>query len=678
MLRQSASVKAAPMQPGCRKQSQLSRRHSVAKEGSLGVGVATAAEPLSPASLARGQWGSGRGEGTAGYRFGCLSCRGLASAAASRASLRCWRGHGGFGSTRCTGVWNSSWGSPAILGSAPRSLLGEAVRTVQKSAFPASASSNLKRRLVHLILIPRRVLDPLVLDPLCFSGAYLGTHRHDEPHVRDERHERSFAARLRGRSRLWNDLYFYLRAIRFVLTAQVPASHTRQSLAGRHGANDPKMARYALFKMATTSELTSSPGRAQANENKVPTILSYSRATRGLIQWGFPADQRTEQTDSDREIVDWFQVYLDDGLLSVSRERDPSNAPSSTAEVETWFEDFLRKVYEHVESRLGSELPVNKTWASCLVEFVFSVPTTWPPPTVERFRSVVSRAGYNKFPLPFHPDRADRGQRRPPSPPSASRTPSMFGENEIILVCDVGGGTCGPRRAVGRERRLRGHLAAAKLDVVQGLTVGSVKIDEAFEKLALEKIERANAAAPLGVELEDASWRMMKSREFQNAKCIHGSDDETLVFLVPIVGLNTAYVNEAHSISNGEMQFTPSELRALFDVQVNKLFEIIDRQLTSFQRVSPNASISHLVLSGGLGDSKYVKSRLERRYAFGLSTFPSARNIQVSVAPEAPVGGVPGHCPRPGAKVVERRWSSRMEMLAGELRDGLQNAVRLQ
>ena len=311
--------------------------------------------------------------------------------------------------------------------------------------------------------------------------------------------------------------------------------------------------------------------------------------------------------------------------------RDPRNAPSSTAEVETWFEDFLRKLYEHIESRLGSELPVNKTWASSLIEFVFSVPTTWPPPTVERFRSIISRAGYNKF--PYHSIQVGLTEAEAAAVSTSVENPGMFRDHEIILVCDVGGGTT-DLGVLSVENVGSGAISLRQLDVVQGRTVGSVKIDEAFEKLALEKLERANAVAPLGVELEDAAWHMMKSREFQNAKCIHGSHDDTIVFPVPIVGLNTDYVNEAHGISNGGMQFTQSELRALFDVQVNKLFELIDRQLTSFQRISPDASITHLVLSGGLGDSNYVQSRLETRYAFGLSTFPSARNMQVSVAPE--------------------------------------------
>jgi hypothetical protein len=349
------------------------------------------------------------------------------------------------------------------------------------------------------------------------------------------------------------------------------------------------------------------------------------------MQWGFAAEQRAEQTNPDREIVDWFKVYLDDGLLAAMRERDPENTPSSIAEVETWFEDFLRQLYKHIEFRLGSELPVNKTWAGSLIEFIFSVPTTWPPPTVERFRSILSRAGYNQF--PYHSISVGLTEAEAAAVSTSVEAPGMFREHEIILVCDVGGGTT-DLGVLSVENVGSAAISLKQLDVVQGRSIGSVKIDEAFEKLVLEKLQRADAVKPLGVEIEAAAWHMMKSREYQNAKCDHGSPDDTIVFVVPVTDLSTDYVNEAHGISNGGMQFTQSELRTLFDVQVNRLFELIDKQLTRFQTKSPNAIISHLVLSGGLGNSAYVQSRLEKRYAFGLSTFPSARNIQVHVAPE--------------------------------------------
>lgn len=40
------------------------------------------------------------------------------------------------------------------------------------------------------------------------------------------------------------------------------------------------------------------------------------------------------------------------------------------------------------------------------------------------------------------------------------------------------------------------------------------------------------------------------------------------------------------------------------------------------------------MLSGGLGNSVYVQTRLRERYSFGNTSFPNARSLQVRVAPE--------------------------------------------
>lgn len=43
---------------------------------------------------------------------------------------------------------------------------------------------------------------------------------------------------------------------------------------------------------------------------------------------------------------------------------------------------------------------------------------------------------------------------------------------------------------------------------------------------------------------------------------------------------------------------------------------------------------SHLVLSGGLGNSAYVQSCLRQKYASGSSTHSNAQNMQIRVAPD--------------------------------------------
>lgn len=117
-----------------------------------------------------------------------------------------------------------------------------------------------------------------------------------------------------------------------------------------------------------------------------------------------------------------------------------------------------------------------------------------------------------------------------------------------------------------------------------GTNIGSALIDRAFELMVLNRLEQSDPPVPLGLSKEDVAWRMMKSREYQNAKCEYGSSDDTPNFSVAVPELIRAYDNEALEISNGEMNikrfvrmnsarslliFYSDDLRHLFDIQVS-------------------------------------------------------------------------------------------------------------
>lgn len=137
------------------------------------------------------------------------------------------------------------------------------------------------------------------------------------------------------------------------------------------------------------------PGRAQANENKVPTVLVYSKNTNEPSSWGFLSETATEQYSDDKEYVDWFKTFLDPNRLAEKQRDDPEDAPRSMAEVERWYEDYLRKLYQHIEFKLSPELS-RMSWHNARVGFIFSVPTTWKPLTVEKFRTIAEKAGFGQ------------------------------------------------------------------------------------------------------------------------------------------------------------------------------------------------------------------------------------------------------------------------------------------
>lgn len=100
--------------------------------------------------------------------------------------------------------------------------------------------------------------------------------------------------------------------------------------------------------------------------------------------------------------------------------------------------DFFRLLYQTVQQRLQGELA--NRWEDASIEFIFSVPTTWKPvPTVERFRSVIKRAGFGRH--PNHKCDIGLTEAEAAAVHTARVFPRLFKERDVLLVCDVGGGT---------------------------------------------------------------------------------------------------------------------------------------------------------------------------------------------------------------------------------------------
>ncbi|KAG4428755.1 hypothetical protein IFR05_015757, partial [Cadophora sp. M221] len=342
------------------------------------------------------------------------------------------------------------------------------------------------------------------------------------------------------------------------------------------------------------------PGRMQANENKVPTILVYPTNQLTPSSWGFQSETDTERQAENKEHQEWFKTYLDEERLREVQmiAKDPSDVPSSIEVVERWYHDYFVFLYQYIESKLQMELP--SRWEDARIEFIFSVPTTWKPhPTVERFRSITERAGFGRY--PNHKSIIGLTEAEAAAVHMSRESPAIFKARERYFDC---------------------------------ANLGSAQIDHAFELSVQERLEIANRVIPLGIEIEDAAWEMMKSKEYQNAKCDYGSPDDTDFFSVAVPKLSKSYRLESSGILDGELRIRRDELQALFDIQIVKLFELIDKQLQRIQSKFPSEQVAHLVLSGGLGNSAYIQKRLRARYAFGASTFHNASNLQVRVAPD--------------------------------------------
>lgn len=373
------------------------------------------------------------------------------------------------------------------------------------------------------------------------------------------------------------------------------------------------------------------PGRFQANENKVPTVVVYRTGETEPSSWGFLSETTAETTSSDKDYKEWFKTCLDPSKLQLKQLEDPEGAPESIEEVEKWYTDYLGKMYEYLAFKLGSEIS-GADWANARIEFIFSVPTTWAPvPTVENFKRIVRAAGFGQH--EGHGVVIGLTEAEAAAVHVSTEAPGIFREGDILLVCDAGGGTT-DLSVLRVTNTVNQAINLQQLDVVFGETIGSAAIDYEFEKLVEARLAIAHGIAPLPILPEDAAWEMMKSRDFQAVKCEYGSPDDTPLFSIGIPRVSQTYNNAdpAVRIKNGEMTFDREDLQALFDKQIAKLFKLIDTQLASLFQKFPAEQVAHLVLSGGLGNSSYVQQSLRAHY---LSTdIPNARSIRVRIAPD--------------------------------------------
>lgn len=373
------------------------------------------------------------------------------------------------------------------------------------------------------------------------------------------------------------------------------------------------------------------PGRFQANENKVPTVIVYPAGSREPSSWGFLSETAAETGAQDKEYKEWFKTALDPDTLREMQMEDPEGSPSSLQEVEMWYGDYLRKMYEYLAYKLGSELS-GVSWEEAKIEFIFSVPTTWAPvPTVENFKRIVNNAGFGYYPQ--HTVTIGLTEAEAAAVHVSTEAPGIFRENDILLVCDAGGGTTdlSVLKVTGTTSQA---TSLQQLDVVFGETIGSAAIDYEFERIVMQRLILAHTTAPLPIDPADAAWEMMKSRDFQAVKCEYGAPDDTPLFSIAIPYVPYTYSNPDPEvrIRHGEMMFERGDLQRLFDKQIAKLFRLIDSQLRSLHQKFPDEQVAHLVLSGGLGNNAYVQSQLRRHYA--RTSIPNAQLISVRIAPD--------------------------------------------
>ena len=333
-------------------------------------------------------------------------------------------------------------------------------------------------------------------------------------------------------------------------------------------------------------------------------------------------------------VREWFKIYLDQAVFEEYKTRDPGDK-ATHEDVRHWFRDYLSLLYDHIKLKMSAQL-VDSQWRNAKIEFLFSCPTTWSPTIVEKFKEIVGQAGFGGPLNSSHAVTISLTEPEAAAVYTSTAAPGTFKPNDILVVCDAGGGTT-DLSALRVTDTAIGALSLKQLsqvDVVKGQNIGSAAIDYDFQELSKSRLREAQRFMPMGVDIDEAAWEMSKGKDYQNSKCEYGSSDGTPSFSVAIPRLGLDYTNPEAKIEHGEITFNQGDLRTLFDKQLDKLFALIDNQLASLQLKFPQEEVNHLVLSGGLGRSAYVQQMLRARYGDGSSPYSNARSMQVRVAPD--------------------------------------------
>ncbi|KAI6778357.1 uncharacterized protein J7T54_002981 [Emericellopsis cladophorae] len=347
-------------------------------------------------------------------------------------------------------------------------------------------------------------------------------------------------------------------------------------------------------------------------EDKAPTRLKYVDNKGKPSSWGFKCEN-----DHYGEVQEWFKTDFGVGPRDSDRQ----------VEVRRLYTDYLECLYEQLRSEFPPAVLNGKHWDRTSIRFYFSVPATWDTAIVDEFCVLARRAGFGSQP--------GFDVKATLTEPHAVAAYTLSCEGFIEDLCFLN-----------IDDALKGKISMR-------IQCGSTFIDSGFMELAKARLQPL--AHILSSSIEDVAWQMMRGIDFQSNKKELGSgrwgDEDTFRIKIP---------NMPHSISeaslrvkDGDMQFAWSELRQIFDTQVVQMTRMLDSMMEhQGLRASPRYSqVNHVILSGGLGSSKYVQKEIfghiskskgdtindskSIRYPFsvefGLELDPSHRRAQVPI-----------------------------------------------
>ncbi|KAK4163210.1 hypothetical protein QBC43DRAFT_68290 [Cladorrhinum sp. PSN259] len=370
------------------------------------------------------------------------------------------------------------------------------------------------------------------------------------------------------------------------------------------------------------------PGSGDRGEKKVPTVLIYN-ANGSLSSWGFLCadDDDSVHGKTRRE---FFKIFIEPETLAAAQQQGLSSAPSTTIEAQRFVTDYLREIYSHVKETIETEIGrrhIPGGWNDMAVEFLFSVPTTWTSQSVINvFKGIIRAAGFG-LDGPRHSAQVDLTEAEAAAVATLKTSAVSFMMGSLFLTVDAGGGTTD--LALMQVTSANQQVPQmSSLHAVNGVGVGATLIDRLFIRLVTQRLSAdPNVIAQLP---PDYPIRLARSHHFRMVKHKFGERAYMQpVFRIPMEGVSHDFSHPMLGIENGRMLFTMAEIQSLFDPQVEGIVKRIVEELDWLRNQGHPQHVEHMILSGGLGSSAYVRDRLQQRFL----SFPHPNASNVAVIP---------------------------------------------
>ncbi|CAG7557804.1 unnamed protein product [Fusarium equiseti] len=366
------------------------------------------------------------------------------------------------------------------------------------------------------------------------------------------------------------------------------------------------------------------PGNRNSGETKVPSRLVYNHDNT-VSSWGFSSSIYDDPLPVGKKEYPYFKMFLDEDTCEEMRNAGQSSIRSTT-EASRCVTDYLHQIYLHIKATYEEMTGAN--WASSAVVFLFSVPTTWKGLDASNtFKAAIRAAGFGTE-GPRHSAQIDLTEAEAAAVDTLKNGIVKFSTGDVFLTVDAGGGTT-DFSLVQVTSVDKGRPQMSQIAEVGGIGIGSTLIDFGFRKLVEERLAKC-PDVPFNIT-NGLAEKMMKSDQFKGVKHLFG-DPAAIAQSnrIAMPGAPSDYSHARLRAEGGCMIFDRTEIQTLFDPHVERILEGVRQQLAWMVQKGRTEQVMYLVLSGGLGSSKYVQRRV-REY-FNNFTHQNAQNMRVVVS----------------------------------------------